>query len=72
MVEDTLKALARKYVTVRFIKIHYLDAEMPEISVPGVLAYLNGDLVANLVSILDEFPDGRDLSSTSMETVLKQ
>ena len=72
MVEDALKTLARKHVTVRFIKIHYLEAEMPEISVPGVLAYLNGELIANLVSILDEFPEGRDLNSSSMETLLKQ
>lgn len=40
--------------------------------VPAILAYKNGELFANLVSVVDEIPDGRDLSTRSLEAVLQQ
>ena len=53
------------------MKLHYLDAEMDETSVPAILAYKGGDLFANLVSVIDEIPAGRDLSVSSLESVLQ-
>ena len=50
----------------------YLDAEMSPAAVPAVLAYKAGDLIANLVSVVDELPPGRDLSTSSLELVLKR
>jgi len=72
MVEDCLMNIARKYDTTRFVKLHYEEAEMDAVSVPALLAYKDGDLVANLVAIIDEIPEGRALSSGSLETVLKK
>ncbi|KAL8747073.1 MAG: hypothetical protein Q9190_000979 [Brigantiaea leucoxantha] len=72
MVEDALHSLARKHATTRFVKLHYLDAEMDEIAAPGVLAYRGGDCFANLVSIINEIPAGRDMSPSTMEWVLQQ
>ncbi|MCJ1372077.1 hypothetical protein MMC20_003298 [Loxospora ochrophaea] len=71
IVEDALSSLARKHETTRFVKLHYLDAEMDETSVPAILAYKGGDLFANLVSVIDEIPAGRDLSVSSLESVLQ-
>lgn len=52
--------------------LHYLDAEMDEIAVPGILAYKGGDCFANLVSIVDEIPDGKDFSAAVLEGMLQQ
>ncbi|KAL8830357.1 MAG: hypothetical protein Q9170_005770 [Blastenia crenularia] len=72
LVEDALQSLARKHATSRFVKLHYLDAEMDEIAVPGILAYKGGDCFANLVSIVNEIPAGRDFSASTLESVLQQ
>ena len=71
-VEDALKVVARDHVTTRFVKLHYLDAEMDEIAAPGILAYKGGECFANLVSVINEIPAGRDLSSTTLEGVLQE
>lgn len=72
MVENCVSNLARKYDLTRFVKLGYQDAEMSAATAPGLLAYRNGELVANLVHIIDEIPEGRSLSVTSLEDVLKQ
>ena len=40
--------------------------------VPAVLAYKGGDLIANMPRVVDEIPTGRNLSSESLEVVLKK
>ncbi|KAL8801386.1 MAG: hypothetical protein Q9182_004500 [Xanthomendoza sp. 2 TL-2023] len=71
IVEDALRTLAPKYDTNRFIKLHYLEAEMDEVAVPGILAYRAGDCVANLVSIVNEIPEGKDMNAATLEWVLQ-
>ena len=72
IVEDAMSTIARKHEYTRFIKMNYRDAEMTPAAVPAILAYRTGDLIANLVSVIDEIPDGRDLSTSSLEFVLRQ
>ncbi len=72
MVEDCFMTLAQKHVTTRFVKLHFTDAEMDVAAVPAALAYKGGDLIANLVAIIDEIPPGRDLSASTLEMILKQ
>ncbi len=72
LVEDALRSLARKHNTTRFVKLHQLDAEMDDIAVPGVLAYKGGDCFANLVSIMNELPAGREWSTSALESILQQ
>jgi hypothetical protein len=45
---------------------------MDPAGVPAILAYKAGELFANLVSVIDELPAGRDLSTSSLEFVLRQ
>ena len=45
---------------------------MDEIAAPGILAYKGGDCFANLVSMINEIPAGRDVNSASVESVLQQ
>ena len=40
--------------------------------VPAILAYKAGELFANLVAVVEEIPAGRDMSSMSLELLLKQ
>ena len=72
IVEDAISTIARKHEYTRFVKLNYRDAEMSPAAVPAILAYKAGDLIANLVSIIDEIPAGRDLSTSSLELVLQQ
>ena len=69
-VEDALSDLARRHDTVRFVKLHFLEAEMDEIAAPGVLAYKGGECFANLVSMVNEMPAGRDMNTKTVEDVL--
>ena len=71
-VEDALSGLARKHVTTRFVKLHFLEAEMDEIAAPGILAYKGGDCFANLVSFMSEIPAGRDPNLLTVESVLQR
>lgn len=72
IVEDALRHLAHKHATSRFIKLHYLDAEMDDIAVPGIIAYKGGECFANLVSLVNEIPSGRDMNSSTLEWMLQQ
>ncbi|KAI9698713.1 MAG: hypothetical protein M1836_003823 [Candelina mexicana] len=72
MVEDCFMTLAQKHVSTRFVKLHFTDAEMDVAAVPAALAYKGGDLIANLVAIIDEIPPGRDLSAFTLEMILEQ
>ena len=53
------------------MKLHFLDAEMDEVAAPGILAYKGGECFANLVSVVDEIPAGKDINSTTLEQVLQ-
>ena len=70
--EDALDRIAQKYNTTRFVKLHQVEAEMDEIAVPGILAYQGGECFANLVSLMNEMPAGRDLNQSNLEWLLQQ
>lgn len=56
----------------RFVKLHFEDAEMEPAGVPALLAYRNGDKFAGLVPVIQEIPDDADLSASTLEMVLKR
>jgi hypothetical protein len=64
--------VARKYSNVRFVKLHYAEAEMEPAGVPALLAYRGGDKFAGLVPVLDEIPDEDELSAESLAAALKR
>jgi hypothetical protein len=70
--EDALSSIARKHQFTRFVKMSYEDAEMDPIAVPAILAYKSGELIANLVDLVDKIPDDRSLSAVSLEQVLRK
>ncbi|KAI9816831.1 MAG: hypothetical protein M1827_001476 [Pycnora praestabilis] len=72
LVDDCILTLAQKHPTTRFVRLSYSEAEMDPLSAPGILAYRNGEIFANLVALIHQMPEGRDLSSSSLELVLKQ
>ncbi len=43
---------------------------MDAIVVPTVLAYEDGNLVANIVRIIDEIPSDRDVDKSELEKIL--
>lgn len=45
---------------------------MDEIAAPGILAYRAGDCFSNLASLMSEMPAGRDVSASTLESVLQQ
>lgn len=70
-VESHLTVLATKHTTTRFVRLHYLEAEMDAASIPAILAYKQGDLVANLVAVVNEIPSDKRLSVGSLEDVMR-
>lgn len=70
-VESHLSVLATKHTTTRFIKLHYLEAEMDAASIPAVLAYKQGELMANLVAVVNEIPSDKGLTVASLERVMR-
>ena len=71
-VEDALRQLAKQNITTRFVRLHYQDAEMDEIAVPGVLAYRGGECFANLVSFMSELPNKDSITTSSVRAVLQR
>jgi len=45
---------------------------MEPAGVPALLAYRAGDKFAGLVPVMDEMPDDADLSSLTLESVLRR
>lgn len=71
-IEDCIRTLAQKHLDVRFIKLHFEDAEMEPAGVPALLAYRGGDKFAGLVPIIQEIPDDAELSANTLELILKR
>ncbi|MCJ1314661.1 hypothetical protein MMC25_008343 [Agyrium rufum] len=72
IVEDAIMNLARKHEFIRFVKLPYDEAEMDAAAVPAIIAYRGGEIIANLVSVIDEIPSGRHVSASSIESLLQQ
>ena len=71
-IEECIRSVARKHDTTRFVKLHYLDAEMEPAGVPAVLAYRGGDKFAGLVPVIHDIPDDAELSARTLEAVMKR
>lgn len=71
-IESCLLTLAQKHQDVRFVKLHYQDAEMEPAGVPALIAYRGGDKFAGLVPIMDEIPDDADFNALTLEAVLRR
>jgi hypothetical protein len=72
LIEWCVSEVAREYKGVRFVKLHYAEAEMEPAGVPAILAYRGGDKFAGLVPVLDEIPDDDELTSESLVAALKR
>lgn len=67
-----MQELAQKHLDVRFIKLHFEEAEMEPTGVPALIAYRGGEKFADLVPIIQEMPDDADVDAASLESVLKR
>jgi hypothetical protein len=61
-VEDSLRTLAEKHATTRFVKLHHEIAEMENVGAPAIIAYQNGEVIATLA----------DCSAVGLETNLRR
>ena len=71
-IEVCLRQLARRHIDTRFVKLHYIDAEMEPAGIPALLAYRGGEKFAGLVPIINEIPDDADLSDSTLENMLRR
>lgn len=71
-IEECIRSLAQRHLDVRFVKLHFEDAEMEPAGVPALLAYQGGEKFAGLVPIIQEIPDDAELSASTLEAVLKR
>ena len=70
--EGCVRELARVHSTTRFVRLHYDEAEMEVAGVPALLAYRGGEKFAGLVPITEELPEDAELSTETMEALLKK
>lgn len=64
--------VARSHSSVRFVKLHYEEAQMEPAGVPALLAYRAGEKFAGLVPVLDEMGDDDDLSAEAVRDALRR
>ncbi|KAK9375150.1 uncharacterized protein V1513DRAFT_443884 [Lipomyces chichibuensis] len=74
MISSLLSQIAQQYITVNFIRMHYLETEMDKVGIPAILAYKNhGDqIIANIARVVDELPPISGLTAATLENVLKR
>jgi len=72
IIEQSVRKLARVHTTTRFIKLHYVEAEMEVAGVPALLAYKGGEKFAGLIPVSEEIPDDADLTPETLQTVLRK
>lgn len=70
--ENCLRTLSHKHESVRFVKLHFADAEMEPAGVPALIAYRGGEKFAALVPIIEEMPADGDLDALTLEKVLQR
>ncbi|KAF2486334.1 phosducin [Neohortaea acidophila] len=71
-IEEALRDLAQMRPSVRFVRLHFVEAEMEPAGVPALLAYVDGEKFAGLVPVVDELPDEGELSAETLEGVLRR
>lgn len=71
-IEEALRDLAQMWPSVRFVRLHFAEAEMEPAGVPALLAYADGEKFAGLVPVVDELPDEGELSAETLEGVLRR
>ena len=65
--------LARRHPTTHFLRLPSQYAEdMPSTALPAVLAYRQGQLITNLVHIVDELVPGASVNVNTIETILSK
>ncbi|KAK9361181.1 hypothetical protein V1504DRAFT_452265 [Lipomyces starkeyi] len=74
MISSLLSQIAQRYITINFIRMHYLETEMDKVGIPAILAYKNhGDqIIANIARVVDELPPISGLTAAALESVLKR
>ncbi|KAK5119106.1 hypothetical protein LTR62_000317 [Meristemomyces frigidus] len=72
LIEEHIRVLARRRPETRFVKMHYLDAEMEPAGVPALLAYRGGEKFAGLVPVIDEVPDEAEVDDVTLENLLRR
>ncbi|KAK9316609.1 hypothetical protein V1522DRAFT_400685 [Lipomyces starkeyi] len=74
MISSLLSQIAQRYITINFIRMHYLETEMDKVGIPAILAYKNhGDqIIANIARVVDELPPISGLTAATLESVLKR
>ena len=69
-IAETLALVARRYPGQKFVSLDCAEAEMDAVVCPALLHYAEGELVNDLMRIIDEIPTGDKVDRASLERVL--
>ncbi|KAF2665179.1 thioredoxin-like protein [Microthyrium microscopicum] len=72
LIEHCVHSVARAFPSVRFVKLHYEQAEMDAAGVPAILAYRAADKFADMIPVLDEIPEDDELSAETLAFAMKR
>ena len=69
-IAEALALVARRYPGQKFVSLDCAEAEMDAVVCPALLHYAEGELVNDLMRIIDEIPTGDKVDRASLERVL--
>lgn len=57
---------------IHFIRLHYAEAEVDQVAIPAFLIYYQGELVANMVGLMNEYLQEKTITVSTLEDILKR
>lgn len=70
IIKNSFSDIATRYLSIQFAKIFYKEIEMDSVAVPAILGYKNGELVINMMRVIDEICPGKNITGDDLEQIL--
>ncbi|KTW29707.1 hypothetical protein T552_00914 [Pneumocystis carinii B80] len=70
IIEDCFSEIATRYTSIEFRKIFHEKVEMDSVGVPAILGYQDGELVINMIRVIDEICPGKNVVADDLEEIL--
>ncbi|EMR10316.1 hypothetical protein PNEG_01573 [Pneumocystis murina B123] len=70
IIKDCFSDIATRYISIEFGKIFHEKIEMDSAAVPAILGYQDGELVINMIRVIDEICPGKNIVADDLEHIL--
>ncbi|QSL64874.1 hypothetical protein MERGE_002178 [Pneumocystis wakefieldiae] len=70
IIKDCFYDIRIRYISIEFGKIFHEKIEMDSAAVPAILGYQDGELVINMIRVIDEISPTKDIVADDLEQIL--